>query len=304
MIYKTFKKFKPSPVCTLLSVLALSACGGASEDPELVTSNSTTNTQSESSNNDSTSAGAGINEAEGAVGSESSSSVENSSSQSSGPSSTESESNQASNSENTSSNTENDIAETSEETTDYSENVESNDVIAPLITYSPSSLVITEGMSTSLGVTAEGTDLNYQWYFNGEAIFGATESQLSLDNITNEAAGTYFCVVSNTAGSDTSSSAIISVADAIILKSVTVSWMPPTEREDGSTLQNDEIDLYRIYYGLASESGYSGTLDISGTLSDIVVEELETGEYKFAISTIDVSGLESALSEEHLIAIR
>lgn len=75
-----------------------------------------------------------------------------------------------------------------------------------------------------------------------------------------------------------------------------LSWMPPTENIDGSQL----VDLagYRIYYG-TSPGGYSDTIDITTPgLSSYLVENLASSAWYFAITAINASGIESAVSQE------
>ena len=76
-----------------------------------------------------------------------------------------------------------------------------------------------------------------------------------------------------------------------------VSWMPPTENTDGTTLGAD-LAGYRIYYGTSS-SDYSDTLEIDNPgLSSIVVEGLEDATWCFVMTAVNTSGIESSYSEE------
>ena len=68
------------------------------------------------------------------------------------------------------------------------------------------------GGSTSLRVTVEGQGpAGYQWFFDGTALDGATQSSLGLSNLSPAGAGDYWCVVTNAFGGITSSVARISV---------------------------------------------------------------------------------------------
>ena len=79
--------------------------------------------------------------------------------------------------------------------------------------------------------------------------------------------------------------------------SALVSWMPPTENTDGTTLGAD-LAGYRIYYGTSS-SDYSDTLEIDNPgLSSVVVEGLEDATWCFVMTAINTSGIESSYSEE------
>jgi hypothetical protein len=82
----------------------------------------------------------------------------------------------------------------------------------PTILAQPVSSTNELGSSLALSVAAYGSStLRYQWRFEGDAILGATNALLSLDNLQLTNAGAYSVVVSNTLGSVTSSNAFVSV---------------------------------------------------------------------------------------------
>lgn len=86
---------------------------------------------------------------------------------------------------------------------------------SPSITTQPSTTVVAIGGSATLSVSAQGQDpLSYQWYVNGAAIPGATQSTYTISNASDASAGNYTVVVTNGLGSVTSSVATVSVATA------------------------------------------------------------------------------------------
>ena len=88
----------------------------------------------------------------------------------------------------------------------------------------------------------------------------------------------------------------ITVAAASVDETVTLSWIPPTENADGSTL----VDLkgYKIHYGVASKT-YTQTIQVSNPgLTTYVVQNLPAGSYYFAVTSYNSSGVESSLSPE------
>src|SRR5712664_2586567 len=88
--------------------------------------------------------------------------------------------------------------------------------VAPSITTQPASQTVTAGQTPSFSVAATGTvPLSYQWRKNGTAISGATSSSYTTPATTSADNGAQFTVVvTNTAGSVTSSAATLTVNSA------------------------------------------------------------------------------------------
>jgi poly(beta-D-mannuronate) lyase len=86
----------------------------------------------------------------------------------------------------------------------------SSEVVAPALLRGPVSHSMADGDVAVFRVTASGSDLAYQWNFNGTPLFGATSSFVRLlANATT--VGRYSCTVSNAGGSVTSGEAQLSV---------------------------------------------------------------------------------------------
>ncbi len=83
-------------------------------------------------------------------------------------------------------------------------------VLPPAITTQPASQNVLYGAPATLSVAATGIGLNYQWYLNGSPISGATTSTLSLTG-SYASGGNYTVVMTNVAGSVTSSVALFGV---------------------------------------------------------------------------------------------
>ncbi len=77
-------------------------------------------------------------------------------------------------------------------------------------------------------------------------------------------------------------------------RSVTLSWMPPTENEDGSVL--NDLAGYRIYYGRSSNTLDRTIVLNNRGLSRYVVESLSSAKWFFAITSVDSKGNESRRS--------
>src|ERR1035437_5007012 len=87
--------------------------------------------------------------------------------------------------------------------------------IRPSIVTQPQSQTAIAGSSATFAVTAGGTPpLSYQWRFNGTNLAGANSLTLALTNVRLANAGTYSVVVTNLAGSVTSSNAELIVSSS------------------------------------------------------------------------------------------
>jgi pectate lyase len=88
-----------------------------------------------------------------------------------------------------------------------------NSPVAPSITGQPQDQTVIPGATASFSVSADGSDpLSYQWYFNNSTLLtGATLPTLSITNAQLSDAGSYSVVVNNTAGSATSSNAVLTI---------------------------------------------------------------------------------------------
>jgi hypothetical protein len=83
---------------------------------------------------------------------------------------------------------------------------------APSITTQPTSQTVNVGQGVTFSVVASGTaPLSYQWQKNGANIAGATSASYTIGAAQASDAGTYSVVVSNSAGSVTSSTATLTV---------------------------------------------------------------------------------------------
>jgi hypothetical protein len=86
---------------------------------------------------------------------------------------------------------------------------------APTITTQPASLTVATGASAAFSVVASGSSLTYQWYKSGTALSGETASSYTISSVTAADAGTYYVIVTNTAGSITSSSITLTISDSV-----------------------------------------------------------------------------------------
>lgn len=84
--------------------------------------------------------------------------------------------------------------------------------VPPVITIAPTSTTALAGTTATFNVTATGTSpLQYQWFFNGQAIPGATNTTFTIASATTANEGNYHVVVSNPFGVASSQNATLMV---------------------------------------------------------------------------------------------
>ena len=87
-------------------------------------------------------------------------------------------------------------------------------LVPPLITQQPTNLMVIQGNNATFSVTLSATStlpLSYQWQFNTANLVGATNASLTVTNVQTTNAGNYSVVITNVAGSVTSSNALLTV---------------------------------------------------------------------------------------------
>jgi len=93
---------------------------------------------------------------------------------------------------------------------------------APTIMTQPSATSVTAGTATSFTVVASGTSpFTYVWKKDGTTITGATSATYTIGSVATGDAGSYTVVVTNSAGSVSSSAATLTVTAAIIAPTIT-----------------------------------------------------------------------------------
>jgi hypothetical protein len=85
-------------------------------------------------------------------------------------------------------------------------------LVPPAITAQPVNVNVAQGSTANFTVTVSGTaPLNFQWLKNGVAISGANTNVLTLAGVSTNDAANYSVIVTNIAGSITSSAALLTV---------------------------------------------------------------------------------------------
>ena len=137
---------------------------------------------------------------------------------------------------------------------------------APTITSQPSASSVAVGSAASLSVVAGGTaPLSYQWRKDGVAISGATSSTYTIASTKNSDAGSYTVVVTNSAGSVTSNSTVLTVSALPRLYSLAVRTVLEADQVliVGFTMSGGGKNVL-----LRAVGPTLGTFGVSGTMAD------------------------------------
>ena len=155
-------------------------------------------------------------------------------------------------------------------------------LLPPRITKEPLSMTVNEKESFNCSVTAEGSYLSYQWYFNGTLIEGAINSSYSIASVRAANVGDYVVIVSNGAGSVTSQIAHLDV----------MPMLPPTLVTNPTSItvyegDNAEFSVVAEGQELTYQWYFNETLIEGATDSKIVITEVveqDAGSYTVAVS--------------------
>jgi sugar lactone lactonase YvrE len=145
--------------------------------------------------------------------------------------------------------------------------------VAPAITTQPASQTVVTGASVTFTAAASGTPApTYQWQLNGANISGATSASYIIASVATGNAGTYTMVATNSAGSATSSGAVLTVTSTgnqgggttvVITKPLTVSTLA------GQALVSGSVDGAgigaRFYFPAGVATDNAGNLYIADT---------------------------------------
>jgi WD40 repeat protein len=188
---------------------------------------------------------------------------------------------------------------------------------APTITSQPSASSVAVGSAASLSVVAGGTaPLSYQWRKDGVAISGATSSTYTIASTKNSDAGSYTVVVTNSAGSVTSNSTVLTVralprlyslavrtvleADQVLIvgftmsgggKNVLLRAVGPTLGTFGvsGTMADPKLDLYRDSSLITSNDNWGGGSSLAATFQS-------AGAFAYASATSLDAALVASIS--------
>ena len=157
----------------------------------------------------------------------------------------------------------------------------------PIITAQPQSQTVIQGAGVIFSVTTIGTaPLSYQWKKNGVSIDGATNPNYTLAGVTADDAATYNVIITNLAGSVTSSDAVLTVNNPL----------PPnitTQPQSQTVIQGAEVTFSVTAAGTAPLSYqwyFNGTNLLVGNTNSVVtlasVQPAQAGAYSVVITNV------------------
>ena len=158
-------------------------------------------------------------------------------------------------------------------------------IVKPVIKTQPKSQTVNEGSSVTFSVAATGTaPLSYQWYKGSSKISGATKSYYTISSVKSSDEGNYKVIVTNAAGSATSSVAKLTVTPIPV---------PPeiTEQPKSQTVKSGSSVTFSVTAtGTAplNYQWYKGSNKISGatnaTYTITSVKSSDAGNYTVTVS--------------------
>lgn len=164
----------------------------------------------------------------------------------------------------------------------------------PSISEQPASVTKCAGESVTLDVVASGTELTYQWQFEGNNLsddnqfLNTNSSSLTINAIENGNEGEYTCVITSGICEITSAAASLTLADPVIIS---------TQPTSTSVCEGEEVSLsvvatgtentYQWYYGtnaLTDDTALTGST--TNTLVISSTEISDAGTYSCEIGSI------------------
>ena len=162
-----------------------------------------------------------------------------------------------------------------------------NSPTKPSITSQPESQLVEVGSNATFNVVASGTaPFHYQWRFNETNIANTTTESYTVTNAQSEDAGQYSVVVTNRAGSVTSSNATLTVAAAPVI----------TQQPQSLTVGIGDDATFTVFAGGVTPLSYQwrfyGT-NIAGATTNFYtrtnVQQSDAGDYSAVITNSEGS---------------
>jgi hypothetical protein len=156
------------------------------------------------------------------------------------------------------------------------------------VTTVPLDQISVAGGSATFGVTAGGTGLSYQWWFNGQVI--GTSANLILNNLLTSQAGIYTVIVSGTCGSVTNSAnlTVNKAAALIALGSLNQTYNGSAEPATVTTIPSG-LAVTFTFNGSSTVPKNAGSYTVVGTINDPNYQGSATGTLVIAPAALTIT---------------
>src|SRR5581483_8940301 len=172
-------------------------------------------------------------------------------------------------------------------------------LVPPSIAPQPTNQTVVQGATVTLQSGASGSSpLNYQWYFNGTNLPGATTNSLTLATIQPSQAGPYNLIVTNAAGAATSM-----VAQITVLAPPSIAPQPTNQ----TVIQGATVTLQSGASGsdpLSYQWYFNGTNlpgAITNTLTLTNIQSSQAGGYNLIVT--NVAGADTSMVAQIIVLV-
>jgi Immunoglobulin domain len=155
---------------------------------------------------------------------------------------------------------------------------------APSLTLQPVSQTVASGAAVSFSADAYGSQpMNWQWFWNGAPLAGATNSALTFSNVQTSKEGTYAALVTNIWGSGTTTQAVLKVVvpPAIVRQPVA----DTVNQGETAAFSVETTGNYLIYRWRFGDSWLAGATNATLVLSNVTAAN--AGKYKVEVSNLE-----------------
>jgi hypothetical protein len=167
-----------------------------------------------------------------------------------------------------------------------------SDYSLPMISVQPASQTVTATSNATFSVSAAGAGpLSYQWYFNGSVVAGITAGSYTLTNLMATNAGNYTVTIGNSAGSVTSSVAVLMVNKAtgtVTLGSLNQTYGGSPKAATATTSPSG-LPVNFTYNGFSNAPTNAGSYTVIGTISDANYQGSATNTLVIAAAPVTIT---------------
>ena len=153
------------------------------------------------------------------------------------------------------------------------------------------------GEAVFIAATTQGVYGSFAVDTEGSWRYAADNSLASIQSLDTGVSVTDTLTVSSAGGAKHNVMITIAgVDEAAANGDITISWVAPVEREDGTPISMSEIAGYRVYYG-TSPGNYTYQVEVADSATmQATLSDLAAGTYYIVVRTYDMDGRESGNS--------